>query len=110
MRIPKRLRFLGHIIRVVYPHIFVERTDCHALACVDTDQILLASHTNDEPLPEDKVAEHFLHEIGHHISQAVTGEACLGGDEIKHTLICRAFFAILRENDLDFRREKGEGK
>jgi hypothetical protein len=83
---------------------------------VNNNRILVAANDNDEPLPEDKIAEHLFHEIAHHISQAVTGEVCLGGDEVKHGLICRVFMQVIRDNKLEFNDRsypmacKGKGK
>jgi hypothetical protein len=93
---------MGHNVKVVFPYIFKERDDAHALACISTEQILLADKCNSEPLPEAKIAEDLLHEICHHVSQIVTGDVCLGGDEQRHAMICRLLFAAIRDNRLDF--------
>lgn len=103
MRIPKTLRVMGHDVEVLYPYVFTERGDCHALACVNANKILVAANDNDEPLPEAKIAENLLHEISHFVSHIVTGECSLGGDEVTHAMICRLLFQIIRDNDLDFR-------
>lgn len=94
---------MGHDVEVLYPHVFVERDDCHGLASPDSDKILLAEQNNGEPLKEAQIAENFLHEIGHHISWIVTGNMRLGEDEPKHAMIFRLLFQIIRDNDLDFR-------
>lgn len=110
MRIPGSLRIMGHDVDVLYPYVFTERDDCHGLASPDTDKVMLASQTNGEPLTEAKIAENFLHEIGHHVSWIVTGNLRLGEDEPKHAMIFRLLFAIIRDNDLDFRKcHDGEG-
>jgi len=105
MRIPENVRIMGRTVRVIYPHVFQERDDCNGLASPDTDQILLAAQCNGAPLSEGAIAENFLHEIGHHVSHIVTGNVRLDDDETKHSMIFRLLFAIIRDNDLDFRKE-----
>jgi hypothetical protein len=108
LKINHSLRIMGHNITVKYPHVFAERNDCHALACLETDQILIAGQTNGEPLSEASIAENYLHEICHHVAQIVTSEICLGGDEVKHSMICRVLFQVIRDNDLDFREGRDD--
>jgi hypothetical protein len=103
MKIPEEIRIVGHTIQISLPHVFTERDDCLGLASIDGDKILLSDQNNGSPLVEEKIAENFLHEIGHHVCHIVTGKLCLGGDEIKHSLICRILFQVIRDNNLDFR-------
>jgi predicted SprT family Zn-dependent metalloprotease len=105
MKIPESLRIMGHDVEVIHPYVFVERDDCHGLASLDSDKILLSAQNNGELLKESQIAENLLHEIGHHISWIVTGNVRLADDEPKHSMIFRLLFQIIRDNDLDFREE-----
>jgi hypothetical protein len=108
---------MGHPVRVRFPYVFTERGDCHALACINTDQIYISSQDNDEPLTEAKIAENFLHEIAHYVSQTILGDGCIGGNEVAHGLFCRMLFQIIRDNHLEFndrsdpvaKKKKGKG-
>jgi hypothetical protein len=106
MRIPDSLKILGHKVDVFFPYVFTEREDGHALADPDNDRILIADQSNGVPLSEAKIAENFLHEIGHFVSYLVTGNIRLGEEETTHAMYHRVLFAIIRENDLDFRQEE----
>ena len=50
MKIPKRLRIGGHIIDVIYPHTFIERSDARGIASVLDNKILIGT-MNESGIP-----------------------------------------------------------
>lgn len=106
MRIPTKIKILGHNIKVSCHDDLVEHPDgdmCLGLAHQWTDKITLAVGFTDEAgskldIAEPTIAETLLHEIIHHIDNR------LGLELQEHQIsgIACGIIQVIRDNKLDF--------
>ena len=66
MKIPKKIKVLGHNWDVVFPYHFVERSDCLAVRDVHMKTILVSDmDMNGNRLPDSTILTALLHEMFH---------------------------------------------
>jgi hypothetical protein len=94
MKIPKKLKIGGHEIEV-------RRATTSRLAAFDLG-IHEISISADGSFPESKLSEAFLHEIIEGIM--VLNDLKCKDDHTEITTLSEALFAVIRNNDLDFRK------
>ena len=99
MIIPEKLKVLGHEYKVTIDDKVRRHHSTSGTCCINTNEIDLEAGG-----PESKQAETFLHEI----FEAIKYHLDLGDDLEHRTLsqLSKVLFAVIRDNDLDFRRGK----
>lgn len=99
MKIPQTIECIGHdVIVKTQDNISLDDKEVCGLAIFDSDQIILAQMSHGVKLSEANIAEAFLHEIIHHISEAFQ----LSLNERQVVCLARGILAITRNNKLDY--------
>jgi len=98
MKIPERLDILGYEYQVLNE---VTHNDSHYGHAKHKDAKIILYSSPDYTMPEQIEAETLLHEIIHSIDTAL----CLDLDENTVTRLSKGLFAVIRQNNLDFRKD-----
>lgn len=112
MKIPKKIKILGHGIKVRCYQDVLQHPDgsaCYGLAYKMSDAISICTAFCEDDgeqveISETSIADTFLHEIIHHI------EYKLGLELKEHqiTALACGLLQVIRDNNLDFREAKCE--
>ena len=98
MIIPKKLKVGGHEYRVLYPHIFSERSDVCAQADHATNCIRVTAQTNGgEVRPRSNVEQSFFHEVLHCVDLVYNGAKL--EDEVVER-ISQGMYQVLRDSGM----------
>lgn len=104
--IPDQIKFFGHTIRIIKDDKRQEDDQSWGSACHAAFEIRLAASANGYEISEGKRKETLLHELIHFVSDTWLGEK----EELNETqvkVIARALYAVITDNNLDFREAGG---
>ncbi len=103
MKIPKLIKISGHEIKIkIKKNLVLNEKHCFGLSYLVQNKIELAKYCVDEPVPESRQAETFLHEIIHYINTIHS----IGLSEKKTDELALALFQTIRDNVLNFLDKK----
>ena len=104
MVIPKSLKIGGHVVKVVYPYVFIETTHLCGQYDDAAKEIRLSDlDTGGGKRSESSVAVTLMHEILHAID-LVSGHSVFVGQEGEKAVegVSEGLFQVLRDNPLHF--------
>ena len=106
MKIPGKVKIGAHLVTVVYPYHFKERSDLCGQRDGALNEIRISDvDTGGTKRPESKITETFLHELIH-AADIITGHNIFKDNEKAIDGISESLFQIFRDNKLHFDEEE----